>query len=84
MDTEDEEELKMTKEDEMKDEDDLKHEEIEAKSRQFYDPEEKIFNYGKKRATDLRENSRVTLPKPVSAINEAGIEMRRTSYLKNM
>ena len=52
---------------------------LEAKSRQYYDPEGKIFNYGKKRATDLKENSRVTLPKPCSAEDEAGIEIRRKS-----
>ena len=55
-------------------------EEIEAKSRQYYDPEKKLFNYGRKRATDLKENSRVTLPRPVSAENEAGIEIRRKSF----
>ena len=56
---------------------------IEAKSRQFFDPEEKIFNYGKKRATDLKENSRVTLPKPCSTEDEAGIEIRRKSMRWN-
>ena len=34
---------------------------LEAKRRQFYDPEEKIFNYNKKRVNDLRDNARVTL-----------------------
>ena len=62
-------------------EDDLQ-ELVEAKSRQFYDPELKCFDYSKKCATDLTENSRVTLPKPVSTINEAGIEIRRKSLMK--
>ena len=50
---------------------------LEAKRRQFYDPEERIFNYNKKRVTDIRENARVTLPKAVKEIQEAGIEIRR-------
>ena len=68
----------MTPEDNPEDnpEDDQRIEElqeiIEAKSHQYYDPEEKVFNYGKKRATDLKENSRVTLPRPVNAVHEAG------------
>ena len=67
-----EDDQKMTQEDDMKmtsDDDKLEEmqEIIEAKSRQYYDPEEKVFNYGKKRATDLKENSRVTLPRPVNA-----------------
>ena len=49
----------------------------EAKRRQIYDPEGKIFNYNKKRVTDLRENARVTLPKAVKEIQEAGTEIRR-------
>ena len=57
-----------------------KQEEEEARSRQFFDPEGKVFNYGKKRATDLKENARVTLPKPSNASNEAGIEMRRKTF----
>ena len=75
---EDEDDLGLNEEDDM--EDDQLQEIAEAKSRQYYDPEAKIFNYGRKRATDLKENSRVTLPKPVSAANEAGIEVRRKPY----
>ena len=60
----DEDDLKMTPEDNPEDDQRLEElqEIIEAKSRQYFDPEEKVFNYGKKRATDLKENSRVTLP----------------------
>ena len=51
--------------------------EQEARARQFYDPEENTYDYRKKRVTDIRENSRVTLPRPVLEIQEAGIAMRR-------
>ena len=47
LDSDEEDDLKMTMENNPDEEDDLQ-EEIEAKSRQFYDPEGKIFNYGKK------------------------------------
>ena len=83
----DEDDLTMTEDDLEDDQKFVEMEEIiEAKSRQFFDPEEKIFNYGKKRATDLKENSRVTLPKPCNTEDEAGIEIRRKSMkttLKN-
>ena len=51
-----------------------KMEEIEARSRQVFDPEEKSVDFRKKRVTDLQENSRVILLPP---IEEASIEMRR-------
>jgi hypothetical protein len=54
--------------------------EQEARSRQFYDPEENVFDYRKKRVTDIKENSRVTLHKPVLEIQEAGIALRRETY----
>ena len=57
-------------------------EEEEAKSRQIYDPEKKIFDQRKKRVTDLSENNRVTLPRPLGAENEAAIEMRRGIYME--
>ena len=58
-------------------EEEEKMEEDEAKSRQVFDPEGKYFDNRKKRATDLSENSRVCLPKPLPAIEEASIEVRR-------
>jgi hypothetical protein len=52
----------------------------EAKARQFYDPEENVYDYRKKKVTDLRENSRVTLPSPVTELQEAGIAIRRETF----
>ena len=57
-------------------------EEEEAKARQVFDPEGKIFDYRKKRVTDLDENTRVILPKPLPPSEEASIEMRRENYRK--
>ena len=62
---------------ELTDEEKQRFEILEAKSRQFYDPEEKTFNYKKKRVTDVKENARVTLPKAVKELQEVGIEIRR-------
>jgi hypothetical protein len=53
----------------------------EAKSRQVFDPIEKTFDYRKKRVTDLTENSRVTLPKPLPISEEAGMETRRKAHM---
>ena len=57
-------------------------EEIEARSRQVFDPEMKTYDNRKKRVTDMKGNSRVTLPKPVKPADEANIEMRRDIYRK--
>ena len=72
----DEDDMKMTSEDNPEDDQNFEElqEIIEAKSRQYYDPESKTFDYGK--------NSRVTLPRPCSAENEAGIAMRQKSFKK--
>ena len=48
-----------------------------ARSRQVYDPEEGIYDDRKKRATDLQECSKITLPKPLPPEYEAALEMRR-------
>ena len=40
-------------------------EELEARFRQTYDPEQKVYDGRKRRVTDLKENNRVTLPKPL-------------------
>ena len=47
----------------------------DAKERQIYDPIKKVFDYTKRRVTDLRENDRVTLYKEVNdrLKNELGI-----------
>ena len=53
-----------------------KDEEIdEARSRMIFDPERKIFDYAKRRTTDLEENTKVTLPKSGEAKQEAELEM---------
>ena len=54
-------------------------EEFEARCRQIYDPETREFDARKKKATDLQECNRVTLPKPLSAENEAKLELRKTT-----
>ena len=64
-------------EEELTEEEEDKIEEIAAKSRQYFDPEIKLFDYRKKRVTDIKRHSRVILPKPASPIDEAKIELRR-------
>ena len=57
-------------------EEDLENmERIDAESRRYYDPINKIFDHGKKRATDVTENSKVTLPKPCDPLTESSIEL---------
>ena len=68
LDSDDEDDHKMTEEDDQASKE--LQEEIEAKSRQYYDPEKKLFNYGRKEQ----------LTRPVSTENEAGIEIRRKSF----
>ena len=53
---------------------------IEAESRQIFDPINKTLDMRKRRVTDLKENSRVTLPKPLPASDEAKINVRREKY----
>ena len=55
---------------------------IEAQARQIYDPTTKVFNLEKQRVTDMEDNTRVTLPKPLPPAEEAAIEMRRNIYKK--
>ena len=58
------EEEEKIKEQNMTEEEKERIEEIEAKSRQTFDPEERIYDARKQRVTDLKKNARVTLPKP--------------------
>ena len=51
--------------------------ELEAECRQIFNPVEKVFDDRKRRVTDLRECSRVTLPKPLKEKDEALVEIRR-------
>ena len=53
--------------------------EFEARIRQVFDPETKEYDSRRKRATDMAECNRVTLPKPLSAEDEAKLDLRRTT-----
>ena len=57
-------------------------EELEARCRQVFDPETKEYDARRKRVTDLQECSRVTLPKPLSAENEAKLELRKATQME--
>ena len=64
--------------------------EVDAKSRQVYNPSDKIYDSRRRRVTDLKECSRITLPKPLHTDEEATLEVRRKSqqevfqeYIKN-
>ena len=50
---------------------------IEAKTRMVYDSENKVYDERKQRVTDLKECSRIFLPKPLEVKREAQLEMRR-------
>ena len=65
---------------EVSEEEQEKIDEEEAKSRQIFDPIEKIIDMRKKRVTDMKENSRIYLPKPLPAIEEAKIAIRRETF----
>ena len=54
-----------------------KLEKLEAEGRQIYDPKNRIYDDRKRRATDLKECARITLPRPLATHHEASIEMRR-------
>ena len=53
--------------------------ENEARGRQVFNPVDKKYDSRKRRVTDLRECTRITLPKPLSAEEEALLESRRSS-----
>ena len=57
-------------------------EEEEARTRQIFDPISGIYDDRKRRATDLDECARVTLPKPLPVTEEALIELRRGIHAK--
>ena len=54
----------------------------DAKERQVYNPIEKTFDFSKRRVTDIKENSKVYLPKPVNAKIEGEMEMIRNILMK--
>ena len=51
---------------------------VDAKSRQIYDSESKTFDMRKLRATDVKQNTYVHLPKSQGVQYESGLEMRRS------
>ena len=53
--------------------------ESEARTKQVYDPLEKKYDAKRRRATDLQECARITLPKPLGADEEANLEIRKKS-----
>ena len=56
---------------------DLKQQECEARTRQIFNPEDKTFDGRKCRVTDLRECSRVFLPRPLDPQEESRLEARK-------
>ena len=49
----------------------------EAKERQIFNPIEKTFDFSKRRVTDMKECSKIHLPKPLKANEEGELEMIR-------
>ena len=49
----------------------------DVKERRIFDPMDKVFNFSKRRVTDLKENSKVYLPKPATGKEEGEMEMIR-------
>ena len=54
---------------------------IEAEARQTYNPSGNNLDLRKKRVTDLKENSKVHLPKPLPTQQEAFVAIRREKWL---
>ena len=46
----------------------------------IFDPIRKTVNLGKRRVTDLKENTRVNLPKALSPSDEAKLDVRLEGY----
>ena len=59
-----------------------KENELDAQARQVFCPIERRYDERKRRVTDLVECTRVTLPKPLSTVREAQIEVRRELHDK--
>ena len=55
---------------------------IEAQSRTIYLKEEKTFDYSRKRATDMKNNAKVYLPKALKVEEEAALEALRQEWLQ--
>ena len=57
-------------------------ERLEGQGCQVFEPEEQRFDLRKQRVTDMEDNARVNLPKPLVPAEEATIEIRRNAYRK--
>ena len=55
---------------------------LDAEGRRVYDPIKKVFNHGNKRATDMTENKKVSLPKPCDNHTESSIEILRKKIME--
>ena len=55
---------------------------MEARTRQVFDCENRVYDERKQRVTDLKECTRIFLPKPLEVNQEAQIEMRREVHLR--
>ena len=55
-------------------------EEDTARGELVFDPETRTYDARKMKVTNLRENTRITLPRPLNPIHEAMIEVRRKEY----
>ena len=55
---------------------------IEAQSRTIYLTEEKTFDFSRKRATDIKNNAKVYLPKALKVEEEAALEALRQEWLQ--
>ena len=77
--------MEINKEEENKDltnEEIIENQEIDAKGRQVFDPVEKIYDSRRRRVTDLKECSRIPLPRPLSTDQEATLELRKRTQLE--
>ena len=73
-----ESEEKIEDEEEITEEERTRLEEIEARARMAYEPEDKILDMRKQVVTDAEDNTRVHLPRPLNPNQEATIELRRS------
>ena len=77
MELKDEEKEKEQSTAEQNDENKRKEKKLEAQSRQVFCPIERRYDERRRRVTDLVECTRATLPKPLTTVREAQIEVRR-------
>ena len=74
--------LEEEEKEEITDEEKELFDEIEAKCRVTYDPSTNNLDLRKKRVTDLKENTKVHLPKPLPTHQEAITAVRREKWLE--